>query len=417
MDLRNMKVVEAQVVSDEDPSPGSVLAQFIRVEALLDMSRGQTQVSYYAASSDGARKTDQAFATAVVYYEDLKIWQAEWQMASHLVASRINAIWNATSDRQIASQANRERVSVLSQGTVYELFANIVDYGVRYRGMHRVALVEDALEATADVVLDADLHGTWNTPPHWIDSAFQLAGFIMNSFGVQSINGSDDDDRMAGSSRDFFYITPGWRHLRIAEPLESGPDVKYRNYVRMSPVAGEPGAYAGDIYLLRGSRIVGVCAGIKFKRVPRALMPIMFPQRKKGGKKTGNLSAHIYSGFNIAKPPVAAPAKPRQQGQLLVSERSPAPTPVETPQSKTAESELHPPHIDACMQLIASETGLDTDDLPDEAAFTELGVDSLMSLTLAEKIQTELGILVKASVFLECLTVKEFKNWLSKQGA
>lgn len=416
MDLRNMEVIEAQVVSDEDPSPGSAMAQFIRVEALLDMCRGQTQVSYFAASSDGARKTDQAFATAVIYYEDLKIWQAEWQMASHLVASRIDAIWNATYDRQIASQANQDRVSVLSHGTVYELFANIVDYGVRYRGMHRVALVEDALEATADVVLDTDRHGTWNTPPHWIDSAFQLAGFVMNSFGVPSINGSEDDSRMAGSSRDFFYITPGWRHLRIAEPLEAGPDVKYRNYVRMSPVADELGAYTGDIYLLRGSGIVGVCAGIKFKRVPRTFMPIMFPQRMRDGQKTGKLSAHVCAGSNNAKPPVAATARPQQPDSALFSEHDRAPIPVETPQLKTAENELHHPYIDACMQLIASETGLNTDDLPDQAAFTELGVDSLMSLTLAEKIKTEIGILVKASIFLEYSTIKSFKNWLSKQN-
>ena len=244
----------------------------------------------------------------MVYYEDPEAWQAEWQMTSHLIASRIDAMWTAASDRQVLSSpaAGHERVSVLSQGAAYRLFANVVDYGARYRGMRRVALVEDALEAAADVVLDADRHGTWNTPPHWIDSAFQLAGFVMNAFGVQKNDGDDDDDdgRMARSSRDCFYITPGWRHLRMAESLEAGPDVAYRNYVRMSPVDGEAGAYAGDIYLLRDARIVGACTGIKFKRVPRVLMPIMFPQRntKKGGRPPGHRPAHVSSGLDSTKP-------------------------------------------------------------------------------------------------------------------
>jgi len=94
----------------------------------------------------------------------------------------------------------------------------------------------------------------------------------MNSFG----------DAAAGSpARDFFFITPGWRRLRLAEALEAG--VQYRNYVRMVPIKGEPGAYAGDMYLLRGKVVVVLCQGIKFKRVPRALMPVMFARRGIGG--------------------------------------------------------------------------------------------------------------------------------------
>ncbi|KAK1968596.1 polyketide synthase [Colletotrichum sublineola] len=424
MDLRNMEVFEAQVVSDEPTPPGAERAQFIRVEALLDMSRGQTQLSYYTAGADGARKTDQAFATAVVHYEDPETWRAEWQMVSHLVVSRIDAVWTAASGSQALSSpaAGHERVSVLSQGAAYQLFANVVDYGARYRGMRRVALVEDALEAAADVVLDADRHGTWNTPPHWIDSAFQLAGFVMNAFGVQASDGdgdgNGDDGRMAGSSRDCFYITPGWRHLRMAEPLEAGPDVAYRNYVRMSPVDGEAGAYVGDIYLLRGAKIVGVCAGIKFKRVPRALMPIMFPQRntKKRGSPPAHRPAHVSPDLDSAKPFTAVKAVPQRPGQhpVLVKEPIAAPEPAEISPPKTPDAEQRIPRVAACIQLIADETGLDMDDLSAEAAFAELGVDSLMSLTLAAKIQAELGIPVKASVFLECTTVKEFEEWLGK---
>jgi asperthecin polyketide synthase len=69
------------------------------------------------------------------------------------------------------------------------------------------------------------------------------------------------------------------------------------------------------------------------------------------------------------------------------------------------------------MRLIAQETGLDAEDLRPETAFADVGVDSLMSLTLADKLQGELGVPVKASLFLECATVGELERWLTKQNS
>jgi asperthecin polyketide synthase len=294
--------------------------------------------------------------------------------------------------------------------------------------MQRVALAEDTQEATADIVLDNDRHGTWHTPPHWIDSTFQLAGFVMNAFGVQG------EGETAGSSRDFFYITPGWRHLRLAERLEPGPDVTYRNYVRMFPVEGEPGAFAGDIYLLRAEKVVGVCAGIKFKRVPRALMPLMFPRRQaekshSHGVRPANINTTSHAQLEPTpaatssepedlKPPAFAIPHSRRQDHIGIiqateSVASPSPSPPAAARQGQTEGEQHPRVAD-CLQLVADETGLDMEDLSGEAAFTDLGVDSLMSLALAGKIRAELGIDVQASIFLECTTVQDLVNWLSK---
>jgi len=428
MDVKNMEVVEAVVLHDET-SPASTPAQKIRIEGLLNISRKETKVSLYSANADGTQKTDKAFATATVCYEDAQTWHEEWQMNSHLVAARAAALWKGTAGED---PLNDGVVSKLSRSAVYQLFANVVDYGARYRGMQRVALAENTLEAAADILLDIDRHGTWHTPPHWIDSTFQLAGFVMNSFGVQG------DGKSAGSSRDFFYITPGWRHFRLAESLESGPDIKYRNYVRMFPVEGEIGAFAGDIYLLRGEKVVGICAGIKFKRVPRALMPIMFPRRQ-GREAAGKCHDHglppmdtasstsrvhlqaipapILGGLSNSKPPVAV-SKPQQQGRTeSVQMVQVAPQPVGCTRQGPAEGgKKKDPRVDSCLQLIADETGLDLDELSDNAAFAELGVDSLLSITLSEKIRVELGIQVKASIFLECTTVRDLVDWMEKHA-
>ncbi|KAL8939515.1 MAG: hypothetical protein Q9211_002700 [Gyalolechia sp. 1 TL-2023] len=249
----------------------------------------------------------------------------------------------------------------------------------------------------------------------------------MNSFGVQSADG-----KVAGSSRDFFYITPGWRHFRLLEPLEPGT---YRNFVRMFPFDSEPGAYAGDIYLYRGEKLVGMCIGIKFKAVPRALMPVLFPQIGAGQKRnqsaeTHSAKHHIHGGYSQPQPPPAAvfpkpekltaPPTPealnrQRHDQAIISPTTQPTAPVAPPvgqQSRIDQGEN--PQAAACLQLIAAETRLDLEEFTGEATFTDLGVDSLMSLALSAKIRAELGIDVQASIFLECPTVKDLVTWLSK---
>ncbi|KAM7213693.1 putative beta-ketoacyl synthase domain containing protein [Rhypophila decipiens] len=400
MDVRDMQVVEAQLIDDQDPSP----SQVIRIEAELSLDLGRTQVGLRAGHSDGSPKSDRAFATAVT--------------ASHLVGSRIETLWDSTS---------QGKVSALSRQATYQLFANVVDYDIRYQGMRRAALDSDALEAAADVVLDDDRHGTWHTPPHWIDGTFQLAGLVMNSFG---------DPKAGSPARDFFFITPGWRRLRLAEPLEAG--VQYRNYVRMVPAEGEPGAYTGDIYLLRDQTIVGLCQGIKFKRVPRALMPVMFARRGKsnGAAKTKRPVASVSSlppvkaapkvgqVFSVPKVPYAPPAEitPRSSSTtseaefVMITPPSESSTASSGSNASGIETGQHLPHVANSMRLIAQETGLDAEDLRSDTAFADVGVDSLMSLTLADKLQAELGVPVKASLFLECPTVGDLEKWLMKQG-
>ncbi|KAM7194805.1 putative PKS-like enzyme [Rhypophila sp. PSN 637] len=365
MDVRDMQVVEAQLIDDQDPSP----SQFIRIEAELSLDLGRTQVGLWAAHFDGSPKSDRTFATAVVwYYPDPQDWQAERQTASHLVGSRVDTLWDSTS---------QDKVSALSRQATYQL------------AMRRAALASDALEAAVDVTLDNDRHGTWHTQPHWVDSTFQLAGLVMNSFG----------DPKAGSPvRDFFFITPGWRRLRLTEPLEAG--VQYRNYVRMVLAEGKPGAYTGDIYLLRDTTIVGLCQGIKFKRVPRALMPVMYPMRRR----------------SKSLPAAPAPRARPSSSVVMITPPSESSTASSGSNASGTETGQHLPHVANSMRLMAQETGLDAEDLRSDTTFADVGVDSLMPLTLADKLQAELGVPVKASLFLECPTVGDLEKWLMKQG-
>jgi acyl carrier protein len=70
--------------------------------------------------------------------------------------------------------------------------------------------------------------------------------------------------------------------------------------------------------------------------------------------------------------------------------------------------------MDEVMALIAAETSMDLTELSDETEFAAIGVDSLLSLVLAEKFQDKLGIEVKSSLFIECANIAALKEWLSE---
>ena len=61
---------------------------------------------------------------------------------------------------------------------------------------------------------------------------------------------------------------------------------------------------------------------------------------------------------------------------------------------------------------MAAEAALDLADLHDASTFTEQGVDSLMSLVIAEKFREELDVIVSGSLFLEYPTVGDLRSWL-----
>ncbi|CAG7947122.1 unnamed protein product [Penicillium nalgiovense] len=366
MNLTNMLVQSAQKL--DQSGSGS---QMLQIEATLDQATSTANITWYTQSVSGQRSKD-SFATATVTYENPTAWTREWERQSHLLKSRIDTLM---------AMASTGGASRLSRSMVYELFRNIVDYSPLYQGMQSVVL--NQFEACAEICLPVDRHGKWHTPPHWTDSLFQLAGFVMN--------GSD-----VTNTKQFAYITPGWKDLRCIESFE--PGVKYTSYVHMIPEKGDPNTFLGDLYVLRGNEIVGLLREIKFRRIPRALLGAMFATPAAAVEKT-----------SATQPTQALLPKPLVPGETTLPSRPPV---VETSSPTVVVNE--PAVITDCLRLIGHETGYPPSDLSDEATFPELGVDSLMSLVLAEKFRNELRLEVRSSLFLECPTVKEFKDWIKQ---
>lgn len=66
------------------------------------------------------------------------------------------------------------------------------------------------------------------------------------------------------------------------------------------------------------------------------------------------------------------------------------------------------------LMLIAKEAAGEIFDLEDDACSVNLGVDSLVSLVIAEQLRKELNVKVGGSLFLDFPTIGDLRIWLEE---
>ncbi|KAI1267881.1 putative polyketide synthase [Xylariaceae sp. FL1019] len=388
IEIANLEVAKGLVANQDANKP-----QLIQVEIKTDDIESQVANLTWWNVHNGSR--DEApFATAALIYSQAKGWLPSWAPMKHLIQSRIEVLDHL---------AEVGKASRLSENMAYELFSNLVDYAPVYRGMKAVVL--HSLEAYAEVTLATDnAHsGTFTVAPHFIDSVAHLAGFIMN--------GSDALDTKAK-----FAVTPGWRSMRFAKPLVAGS--KYKSYVKMLATEEDPTLFFGDVYVLQDEEIMGLVSGMQFRRYPRILLSRFFSAPDDATTQSDGGGHHVMGESRSPKQPLKSHAtKPPTKG---VSTLTTVPGVVHKSKGTDAADVKKQEALPVCsttakaVQLIADEAALDPADLTHEARFADLGVDSLMSLVIAEKFRQELGVVVNGSLFLEYPTIGDLRTWLDE---
>ena len=358
-----------------------------------DIASGVANLTWQNVDKDG--NVRDTFATATVFYGDATEWMSSWSPIGHLVQGRIEALERMAVEG-VASRFTRKMA--------YTLFAsNLVDYAEKYRGMKTVVVHE--LEAFSDVELSLKESGVWTVAPYFIDSVAHLAGFVMNC--------SDAID----TQKDYC-VTPGWASMRFAKPLVAGQ--KYRSYVKMIPTKEDASVYVGDVYIMQDDEIVGMVGGIQFRRFPRILLSRFFsPPDKQAASEAAPRT------IATSTPAGAPKAVVRQQPAPVLPVNMPAATPAPTVKAVEEKKAAAPvqeasPAAAAdsvttrALALIAKEAALELSDLEDEAEFANLGIDSLMSLVISEKLKSELDVKVGGSLFLDYPTIGDLRVWLDE---
>lgn len=382
INVANLNVTKGLVAQSDTKTP-----QLFRVTiATDDITTGVAKLTWQCVDNEG--NTLEPFTTANLFYGAATEWLSSWSSIAHLVQGRMESL------QRMAAEGTASR---FTRNMAYTLFAsNLVDYANKYRGMKSVVVHE--LEAYADIELTVKESGVWTVAPYFIDSVAHLAGFVMNC--------SDAID----TQKDYC-VTPGWDSMRFARPLVAGQ--KFRSYVKMIPSKEDPAVYKGDVYIMQNDAIVGMVGGIQFRRFPRILLNKFFsPPDKQSAHEAQPEAAALAAATKVTVKqtaplpvnlPAAVPAPPVKLEAVAVPA---APAPAATPLADSTTVKA--------LALIAKEAGLDVSDLEDEAEFANLGIDSLMSLVISEKLKSELGVKVGGSMFLDYPTIGDLKNWLDE---
>ncbi|KAL8725152.1 MAG: hypothetical protein Q9166_007527 [cf. Caloplaca sp. 2 TL-2023] len=342
-------------------------SQLLRVSANADWSKKEVSLSFFSVDTN-ARKLA-AHASCMVKITEKQNWLDDWKRSAYLITSRIASLGLA-----VDTGSSHK----LKRGLVYKLFSSLVDYAPSYQGMQQVILDSECLEATAEVKFQVDNQGfDWN--PCWIESLGSITGFIMN--------GNDNI-----SSKDQVFVNHGWDAMRYGKQIESGKS--YTTYNRMQLESGT--MYAGDTYIFEGQELVAIFEGVRFQGVNRSVLDYLLP-----GKARAAASK-------------AAPAAPSGKGTTAPASIQKKPTPSkQTP----TPSQKQPSKVAGAMKIIAEEAQIDQDEVDPDTEFTDLGVDSLLSLTIASRLQEELGIDISSSAFVDYPTIKALISYIRRDEA
>ena len=110
-------------------------------------------------------------------------------------------------------------------------------------------------------------------------------------------------------------------------------------------------------------------------------------------------------GKGKVTPPAATKMASEQRPR---PERKPKATPSSPAKPNPASNIVTP----KAMEIVAEEVGVPVEDLDDERLFSEMGVDSLMALTISGKFREALGVEISSSMFVDYPAVKDLKKFL-----
>lgn len=339
--------------------------QLLRVDGSADIETGQVKVRFYSVTSEGKTKAEHAKCT--VSYTDAEEMLKTWSRSKYLVQPRIEALKDGV---------NNGTAEKVHRNMAYSLFGTFVQYGSSYRGMEEVALNADEYEATAKLSFQTtEEDGNFLCNPYWIDSVGHLSGFIIN---VKEALG---DRRNA-------FVSHGWESLCLVRPLSR--EKTYTSYVKMQPAGGK--MMAGDVVLFEEDEIIGVFGGLKFQCIPRTLLNTFLPPA--GGAVQKSVAKNTYKGAtqSISK------VKPKE-----------APASVSTVPVKISQSGLS----SRALSAVAEEVGVPMSELSDNVVFEDMGVDSLMSLTITSRLREELDMDLSSTLFTDHPTVAEFLKYFT----
>ncbi|KAK5088555.1 polyketide synthase [Lithohypha guttulata] len=357
-------------------------SQTFKSSCTVDLAAGKAD--FTITSWNG--KKDVVHAKCVCVFEDPETWKSEWAKQAYLVQSRIDLLKHKVEN----GEADK-----VSRPMAYKLFTALVDYTDAFQGMQSVLFDGPEFEAASTVKFRPGAsEGSFFMNPYIIDSLCHITGFTVNA----TVNPQDE-----------CYISHGWSSLRLAEKPQL--DKTYSAYVKMQPVAGSK-MRAGDVWIFNDKKeVVGVAGGIRFQCIPRKLMDVMMPKPKGAAAASTTKTAVAAAPSSVASQ-TPAPAAPTSAPKPAKVKKEKTTKPKKAPAAPKSAGGLAQKAFD----IIAQEIDVDHAELVDNVQWADLGVDSLMSLTISGKFREDLDLEVESSLFTDYASVGALRKHLSEMA-
>ncbi|KAK0112637.1 hypothetical protein ONS95_014376 [Cadophora gregata] len=338
MDLSNMEIFSPFMVKPD------MQRQILRVTA-TQSSSDPVRIIFH--SQTGTEWKEHA-RCQVSLCDGVKMME-HWNSSAYLIRARSNEL-------QDKARSGNGNVDSISRKMAYKLFKTVVDYSDEYKALKETFMSDDIPEASALLKFrTSNEDGAFTHSPYWIDSLAQIGGFCLN---VNPPSGQDD-----------VYISHGWKSMKILGQLSETE--QYQTYVRMQPTS-ESGVYAGNVYMFNDHEVVAVVAGLKFKQMKRTL-----------------LSTLLGVSSDIKRARVVQPQN------------------TEAPRGRIVDAPL-PPTV---MDTILSEAGLERSEISDDALWSDLGIDSILTISILQRLRQLTQMELPSSLFTTYSTFGELEKY------
>ena len=316
--------------------------------------------------------------------------KTEFSRTLHLVKKRKDGLISSA----VAGISHR-----LLKPIVYKLFATAVDYGDKYQSLEEVFLDSGYNDAAARVKLRPSAGtGNFTYNPYWTDAIVHLAGFILNG--------------NVAKPNDVVYISAGFEVLHVFEELSE--DKTYTSYVCMQAM-DKKGIFVGDVYVFEDDRLVSICAGVFFQEMTKKVLNTIFT---KG-------SPNAVQGHKGQ--PRNAPTKTRVEAQTVETHRKEETSSSESsytsesrPGGRASSSQTsiddqdESDVADNLLAIVALECGVDIKDMEPSTLFSDIGVDSLMSIAIIAAVKERMDLELPATFFNDHATVSDVRTDFGK---
>lgn len=303
--------------------------------------------------------------------------------------------------QQLRDLAKAGNAHTLLRLVVYRLFGDYVSCGPEYRSMDEVIVSNGSQDALASLTAPVSPEAAANCAlnPFIYDGVNQLTGFLLNN----SLRSEDDQ---------VVYISEGFGESRQCEPLVPGR--KYTTYASGQDLdaSGQEVDATSYVFDAESGQLVQMVTGVKFQKMKKAVWNHIMGGAKPATHHAVAPAAHTPSREAVPSFVASSHTVKSQDIVLPKTKRPAAKADLPTPPPQVIQDTSI---INGLLAVVAAEVGVAPEDMTDETIFGDLGVDSLMAITVLSTIRNELGLDLPPAFFMDFETVGAAKQALLAQ--